>query len=188
MTIKWSVLTHIVLLVAAHVMSFMSCVCAGAVPVPSVRWELFLLQRVHAVSGEPVGGVLRLCGWAPPLCLQHVHAQQSNWLYLCFKNKRHTCKMPFSNQLDSKTGEKSYTCISWRGSWQESEDSAGETEDGSKPSVFLRTPNSELIFQKYLLLLMSTEATQFLIKLDFFQKSLQDFSRLLNLKHNWDLP
>lgn len=79
-----------------------------------------------------------------------VHAQQSAWLYLCFKNKRHTCKMPLSNQLDSKAGEKSYTCISWRGSWQESEDSAGEIEDGSKPSVFLRTPNSELIFQKYL--------------------------------------
>lgn len=156
MTIEWSVLTHIVLLVAAHVMSFMSCVCAGAVPVPSDRWELFLLQRVHAVSGEPVGGVLRLCGWAPPLCLQHhvpkVAFTPNSLLgsILCFKNKRHTCKMPFSNQLDSKAGEKSYTCISWRGRWQESEDSAGGIEDGSKPSVFLRTPNSELVFQKYL--------------------------------------
>lgn len=182
MTIKWSVLTHIVLLVAARVMSFMSCVCAGAVPVPSVRWELFLLQRVHAVSGEPVGGVLRLCGWAPPLCLQH-HVPKGVFTpnsplgsIFCFKNKRHTCKMQFSNQLHSKAGEKSDTCISRRLSWW----------DWRRIEAISVPQNSKLRIDfpeiPLLLLLLSTEATQFLMKFDFFSKIFARLFKAIELK------
>lgn len=112
-----------------------------------------------------------------------VHAQQSAWLYLRFKNKRHTCKMPLSNQLDSKAGEKSYTCISWRGSWQESELSWWDWRRIEAVSV---PQNSKLRIDfpeiPLLLLLLSTEATQFLIKLDFFSKIFARLFKAIELK------